>query len=57
MINICKGEEITIDYRLNAFDDTSTSSCAGNSPKCTRNVTWTAGDSGVRTLRETPVDP
>jgi hypothetical protein len=38
--DIQKDDEITIDYRLNAFDDASTSMCACKSPSCTGNVTW-----------------
>ncbi len=38
--DIQRGDEITIDYRLNAFDDEFTSPCACDSPSCTGNVTW-----------------
>jgi SET domain-containing protein len=37
---IRRGEEITIDYRLNAFDDTDVSSCDCGASICPGIVTW-----------------
>ena len=38
--DILQGEEITIDYRLNAFDDSHVSSCECGSSNCPGIVTW-----------------
>jgi SET domain-containing protein len=38
--DILKGEEITIDYRLNAFDDTDVSGCDCEASNCSGIVTW-----------------
>ena len=38
--DISQGEEITIDYRLNAFDDSDVSSCDCGAANCPGMVTW-----------------
>src|SRR5580693_3169102 len=38
--DIHRGDEITIDYRLNAFDDTHVSTCDCGSLICPGMVTW-----------------
>jgi SET domain-containing protein len=38
--DIRKGEEITIDYRLNAFDDSDISGCDCGASNCPGTVTW-----------------
>jgi len=35
---ITAGEEITVDYRLNAFDDEALSTCMCGSPTCTGEI-------------------
>lgn len=37
---IRRGEEITIDYRLNAFDDSNVSACDCGASACPRMVRW-----------------
>jgi SET domain-containing protein len=38
--DVLQGEEITIDYRLNAFDDSDVSSCDCGASNCPGTVTW-----------------
>jgi len=38
--DILRGEEITVDYRLNAFDDSDVSSCDCRAANCSGIVTW-----------------
>jgi uncharacterized protein len=38
--DILQGEEITIDYRLNAFDDSDVSNCECGAANCPGRVTW-----------------
>jgi SET domain-containing protein len=38
--DIAEGDEITTDYRLNAFDDFDTSQCNCGTSKCPGEITW-----------------